>query len=431
MDFHVIIIILILLWMFSLVKGCPKGCSCDKQTLVDCKDTKFKLFPKFEDIPRKTRHVKLPGNKISKIPALNGTFGLPLVSVLELNDNFFQEVNGTRIAMAFPGLATLDLRSNKLKEIKAYYFKELTNLAVLYLDGNLIETLSQGSFGDLISLQKLYMSHNKIATINIDIFASLVLLDLIDMSNNEISKCIPTEGHWPPSLSYLDFSHNKLKVFPSLPSKLSSSTYWVDIRSNPLFCGCIHDTLRNMPIPSCNIQFDCWEPERVSTHSVECLTNETVREEMTTIMKHLTKMPTCQAPNITTFIQRINNENNIRLDCTATGFPIPSIFLVDSNHTKVTFDPSERYISRNKTRIIYDGFPKKDYFCVAENVAGKITKKPFKLKHETILQPNVIPSGILNASMSFTTSFVVKETAKGRPNIYIYIDKPFFHALNA
>ena len=413
MDFHVIIIILILLWMFSLVKGCPKGCSCDKKTLVDCKDTKFKLFPKFEDIPRKTRHVKLPGNEISKIPALNGTFGLHLVSVLELNDNLFQEVNGTRIAMAFPGLATLDLRSNKLKEIKAYYFKRLTNLAVLYLDGNLIQTLFQGSFGDLISLQKLYMSHNKISTIYIDLFASLVSLDLIDMSHNEISKCVPTEGQWPPSLSYLDLSHNKLKIFPSLPRKLANSTDWVDLRSNPLYCGCIHDTLRNLPVPSCNIQFDCRKPERVSTHST-CSNNDTVRDETSIILKHLAEMPTCQAPNITTFIHE-TNERNI-FDCTATGFPIPNIFLVDSNHTKVTFDPSERYISSNKTRIIYAGFRKKDYVCVAENVAGKITKKPF-LKHETILQPNVIPSGILNASISSTTSFVVPETVEGRPNI--------------
>ena len=420
-----------LLWMLLLVKGCPKECSCDKQghTLVDCTDTKLKTFPKLDDIPKKARHVKLPGNEISEIPALNGASGLPSVSGLWMNDNVFQQVNGTRISMAFPGLASLDLRSNRLYEIRGYYFKGLRNLALLYLDGNVIETLAQESFGDLISLQKLYISHNKICTINIDLFASLVLVDLIDMSNNEISKCVPTEGQWPPSLSYLDLSHNKLKVFPSLPGKLTRSTYWVDIRSNPLFCGCIHDTLRNMPIPSCNIQFDCWEPERVSTHSVECLTNETVREEMTAILKHITKMPTCQAPNITTFIQRISNKNNIRLDCTATGFPIPSIFLVDSNHTKVTFDPSERYISRNKTRIIYDGFPKKDYFCVAENVAGKITKKPFKLKHETILQPNVIPSGILNASISSTTSFVVKETAKGRPNIYIYTHRQTIFSL--
>ena len=366
-------------------EGCPKGCQCENHK-VDCRDTILDEFPEFTTIPKETREINIPSSKIKEFQEVsNTTSGFEDVWAIWLNDNLFQEVNGSKISEVFVNLKSLDLRSNQLTRINDGYFSGLANLRFLYLDRNEIQNLSTDSFQDLVNLTKLYLSHNRITVLDLAVLSPLKQLNSLDISQNIISSCKSVQLGWPKMLSLLDLSGNKLRIFPPLPETLLSpstfSSQWkVDFSDNPVNCGCIHPTMRQLYVvfPSfCNLHLDCASPKRILSHSYsDCVHNDTIKGQLRDMFKYLALQPLCFPPSISDFKkhQSINSLQYI-LECKVNGYPSPNITIMDEKGKMLVFKEGSDKSEKGKTLFHSEDRTKALYVCVAENIAGQAEEK--------------------------------------------------------
>ncbi|XP_012721856.1 leucine-rich repeat-containing protein 52 [Fundulus heteroclitus] len=144
----------------ALTAGCPDGCVCDDQLVVQCAGKDLTLFP--NDLPLATRQLILSNNRIGDLPALQLNY---------LSD-----------------LVYLDCSNNSLTEIFESTFGNLRKLAYLDLSFNTLLQIEDRTFGPLVSLVMLRMTDNpSLAEIHPDAFSENFALQVLDVSRNNLT----------------------------------------------------------------------------------------------------------------------------------------------------------------------------------------------------------------------------------------------------
>ncbi|KAI6652594.1 Leucine-rich repeat and fibronectin type-III domain-containing protein 5-like [Oopsacas minuta] len=291
------------------------------------------------------KRLDLSRNSLVYIPA--GTFdGLVSLETLTLDGNLFTP--DTLVPENFTGaenITSLSLAGNQLSlPITNNFLGFFTKLKTLNLDSNLYQYLSP-TFFDIISstLEELFLSDNLIINLPVSIFTSLTQLFLLDLSGNNLE---------------------------TLPNGIFSSLVSTEIRlaDNPWSCDCFLPNLTGLIAAPGTLNFSdadiafCDVPDNLNTMTLTTVTGLT-----------------CFAPSFITQPQdaSILTTQDIRLNCSNTGLPIPSvtwyrngIFIINS------FQDDERisvltdgalYIS-NAT-LADDGM----YYCVISNTEGSVT----------------------------------------------------------
>lgn len=118
--------------------------------------------------------------------------GIPTnVTILDLSMNNITLLSPASFKAQFPTLHRLDLRMNRLSDIKPGTFAGLSNLQELGLDHNELHSLHKTMFSDLYSLSMLSVNNNKIASVENGTFKDLTLKHLNFHDNNPLQTLQP------------------------------------------------------------------------------------------------------------------------------------------------------------------------------------------------------------------------------------------------
>ncbi|XP_037703624.1 leucine-rich repeat-containing G-protein coupled receptor 5 isoform X2 [Choloepus didactylus] len=127
-------------------------------------------------------------------------------------------LNGASQITAFPDLTgtasleSLTLTGAQISSLPQTVCDQLPNLQVLDLSYNLLEDLP--SFSVCQKLQKIDLRHNRISDLRVDTFQQLPSLRSVNLAWNKIAIIHPNVFSTLPSLIKLDLSSNRLSSFP-------------------------------------------------------------------------------------------------------------------------------------------------------------------------------------------------------------------------
>ncbi|KAM6918518.1 leucine-rich repeat-containing protein 52-like [Xenentodon cancila] len=176
----------------AISTGCPDGCVCDDQLVVQCAGQHLTTFP--VNLPLATRQLIISNNRIAELPPLALNY---------LSD-----------------LVYLDCSNNSLTEISQSTFGNLRKLAYLDLSFNTLTRIVDRTFGPLASLVMLRMTDNPgLSEIHPDAFAENEALQVLDVSRNNLTV----------------FNISSLIALPALRS--------VGLSGNPWSCECDNEDL--------------------------------------------------------------------------------------------------------------------------------------------------------------------------------------------
>ena len=135
-------------------------------------------------------------------------------------------------------LMTLDLQSNRLKELGNTMFSHLSSLDSLTLSHNELETIPGETFDGLCQLTWLQLSNNRLKTVSHSTFSHLSSLWILFLNRNQL-ETIPDDVFLGlGQLMELRLNDNHLKSLnPTLVSHMSHLMY-MNLTSNPLTCDC-------------------------------------------------------------------------------------------------------------------------------------------------------------------------------------------------
>ncbi|XP_066933586.1 peroxidasin-like [Clytia hemisphaerica] len=160
---------------------CPRGCTCIPGT-VRCINVRLERVPK--GIPENTYVLDLRYNKIKELKREDFK-NLKNLENLFLGNNLISSIESDTFA-DLKKLRHLYLFSNRLRLIDGKTFTGLSSLEQLYLQNNAISKVGRKSFGHLSSLQRLYLHRNRINSITRDTLAPLRALRRLRLSSNRI-----------------------------------------------------------------------------------------------------------------------------------------------------------------------------------------------------------------------------------------------------
>lgn len=156
------------------------------------------------------RSLDLSHNVITQLPADTDTpetFNLTALLVLDLSNNFIQEIYGSPFR-TLHSLHLLNLSANAIDKILVEAFYGLALLQNLDISANNLTQLPDGVFASLVSLQHLNLSGNKLRTLADGCFGSLLRLQQLDVSWNQLCHVAPSTLQSLPSLSRLLLADN-------------------------------------------------------------------------------------------------------------------------------------------------------------------------------------------------------------------------------
>ena len=356
-------------YVYQICQECERIATSN---VTDCSDGHLKTFP---DIPKCTEQLKLSGNYIESFSNFSDVRSSLWGIWLSYND--ISWIEGTLISMAFPFLRFLDLSYNKMVAITEESFAEMVSLTVLYLDYNKVEIIYKKAFVDLESLSQLYLAGNLITSIDLSCFESLESLTKLDLSKNRIEFYENNNATWPHKLRELLLNDNKLKTFPPLPpifQEDKGNDPYLDVTGNPLFFGCIHQTLKTITFGKvCSLRYTITGKTEFSSPPTEdCKVNSTLAEEASHMLKHIKDLPLCQFPTVSVNIHNTDTDDII-LECSGSGNPVPLLQILN-----ITDNVVKRYLNihdKHSSVIMHGPVPKSHYRCQAENVLGTVSKE--------------------------------------------------------
>jgi len=143
---------------------------------------------------------------------------------------------------AFKGLHTLhllSLNSNHLQEVPSLSFIYLSQLRSLRLNANRITHLQPHSFNGLTNLEELQLNNGSFARLPSGVFDRLSELRRLEITHNtNLTRVDDGTFENLPKLTYLSLFSDNLKSLPNSFSGEPSALYVMDLRGNPLHCGC-------------------------------------------------------------------------------------------------------------------------------------------------------------------------------------------------
>ncbi|XP_005107956.1 toll-like receptor Tollo [Aplysia californica] len=171
---------------------CPTGCWCayagaaykKRYVHIRCEGRQFRQVP--DNIPSRTTHLRLDGNKLTHIKAID-------LSHLRDTEDIF-------------------LNGSSIESIENGTFENITDLLTLRLNDNLLVSVDSNLFGNMSQLLTLYLHNNMIAYIEMSAFDGMSSLQILTMHNNKLTK---------------------MDQLPSLPEITA-----ITLSSNPWSCDC-------------------------------------------------------------------------------------------------------------------------------------------------------------------------------------------------
>ncbi|MEQ2185871.1 hypothetical protein GOODEAATRI_022633, partial [Goodea atripinnis] len=165
----------------ALTAGCPDGCVCDDQLVVQCAGQDLTLFP--NDLPLATRQLILSNNRIGDLPALQLNYLSDLV-YLDCSNNSLTEISESTFGN-LRKLAYLDLSFNTLLQIEDRTFGPLASLVMLRMTDNpSLGEIHPDAFSENFALQVLDVSRNNLTILNISSLIALPALRSLGLSGN-------------------------------------------------------------------------------------------------------------------------------------------------------------------------------------------------------------------------------------------------------
>ncbi|KAM9296522.1 peroxidasin-like [Gastrophryne carolinensis] len=271
----------------------------------------------------------------------------------------------------------LDLRFNRIREIRTDALRNLPNLHTLLLNNNQIQRLSGKPFQALGSLKHLYLYKNEIGSIQGTAFYGLRSLEQLYLHfNNLVSLDVETFGDLP-RLERLFLHNNRIsRIQAGTFSQLLSLTR-LRLDSNPLVCDCelvwLAELLKRFSERSSTLTAaTCEHPSHLRGKSVSSLPDEQLNCEIPRILSE---------PRDTDLVLG----NTVYFICRAEGNPKPDITWLHNNNEINTSYDGRRNLLHDGTLMIQNmrESDKGDYQCAAKNIMGEVRTQAVTLRYSS------------------------------------------------
>ncbi|KAG0729030.1 Oplophorus-luciferin 2-monooxygenase non-catalytic subunit [Chionoecetes opilio] len=149
--------------------------------------------------------------------------------LLDISDNRIESFPFEAL-LAFQHLRILDLSYNKLAALPNL---ETNSLIVLDLSGNLALTFSQDTFSGSPRLEEIYLTNMGLTAFPPNVFSSLNLLEVIDLSHNRLSGKLDQGSIRVPLDSLMDLRLNNNELSQIDPTAITGHTTTTAITGKP------------------------------------------------------------------------------------------------------------------------------------------------------------------------------------------------------
>ncbi|KAJ8008804.1 hypothetical protein DPEC_G00082230 [Dallia pectoralis] len=167
--------------LVELSTACPPSCLCNA-TVVDCSGRDLHAVPVLSQLPASTRTLLLPNNRLSNLGA--GAF--------------------TNLT----SLERLDLSNNYLDNLPPGLFRDLGNLSDLTLHNNSLTALDRDLFQGLVGLRKLDVSLNGLSEVPLGLLDELRRLTWLSLAGNRLHALERAAFEPLANLQYLQLGAN-------------------------------------------------------------------------------------------------------------------------------------------------------------------------------------------------------------------------------
>ncbi|XP_032897244.1 peroxidasin homolog [Amblyraja radiata] len=269
----------------------------------------------------------------------------------------------------------LDLRFNRIKEIRPAAFKRLRNLNTLLLNNNQIKGIPRRAFEELENLKYLYLYKNEIQTIQKQAFKGLVSLEQLYLHFNNIEVLESETFSDLPKLERLFLHNNRLsRIHPGTFNQLESLKR-LRLDSNSLICDCelvwLAELLKKYAeVGNTQTAATCEHPSHLQGRSVTTVTAQEFN---------------CERPRITSEPQDVDVTlgNTVYFTCRAEGNPKPNIIWLHNNN-EIDMKVDHRVNLLEDGTLMIQDIKESDqgaYQCMAKNVAGEVKTNEVILRY--------------------------------------------------
>ncbi|KAM5279951.1 leucine-rich repeats and immunoglobulin-like domains protein 1 [Ctenodactylus gundi] len=189
---------------------CAAACTCAGDSL-DCGGRGLAAVP--GDLPAWTRSLNLSHNKLSEIEAA-GFEDLTSLQEVYLNNNELATIPSLGAASAH--VISLFLQHNKIRSVAGSQLKAYSSLEVLDLSSNNITEIRSSCFPHGLRIRELNLVSNRIGTLESGAFDGLSRsLLTLRLSKNRIAQ-LPVKAFKLPRLTQLDLNRNRIRLIEGL-----------------------------------------------------------------------------------------------------------------------------------------------------------------------------------------------------------------------
>lgn len=195
------------------------------------------------------RYLNMNSNPIVSLPELE--FGSSILQLVDFTNCQLEEVPGKMPA----SVADFRLGNNKLKQIRAESFENITNLRLVTLNNNEITQVEEKAFGTIErlmeiwlsynklksvprllprNLNKLFLDHNEIYEIGARNFPINSQLELLTLDTNKVERISDAAWVEMPKLKRINLNANKIKVMTSGSFTNIPSLECLRLSNNPI-----------------------------------------------------------------------------------------------------------------------------------------------------------------------------------------------------
>jgi Leucine-rich repeat (LRR) protein len=155
----------------------------------------------------------LSNNKINTLKANSFEGGLfSQLMNLNMNENFITNIETNAFVGVPVSLKSLELKSNKIKEIKIGAFNFLDNLSEINFDSNEIEQIEIGAFRSFLNIRSIILNSNRLKSIKRGVFDNLSNIQHLEFVSNQIESIEADSFSGSIKLTVLILSSNNLKT---------------------------------------------------------------------------------------------------------------------------------------------------------------------------------------------------------------------------
>lgn len=185
---------------------------------------------------------------------------------LSLSHNDLRDLQPS-VFMRLKYLKDLDLSNNRLPALFRKNLVGLRSLEQLDLSGNPLVLIVNGALKSLKSMVELHLARTNLRTLQPEMFIGAKNVEWLDLRDSNIEELRPSVFKYLNNLKHLQISGNLITSIDQCIVKNLSKLIDMDLRENPLHCGCSLSwlTQKNMP----HLLGECKTPRRRARSAVD------------------------------------------------------------------------------------------------------------------------------------------------------------------